>query len=83
MDDIQRSPRLGTTGDGESEFGPFVASKTRPHFHRPGCKWAAYLSVKNMLEFSSHAEAVAAGKKPCKTCKAWTSAAHSPLWILS
>lgn len=53
---------------GESEFGPFVASKIRRHFHRPECKWAAYLKPHKMLEFSSHAEAVAAGKKPCKTC---------------
>lgn len=65
----QRFPRLGTVGDGESEFGPFVASKTRSHFHRPDCKWAAYiLNSRNLVEFSSHAEAVEAGKRPCKTC---------------
>lgn len=62
--------QLGTTGDGESYFGPFVASKIRPHFHRPDCKWASYLKPNNMLEFASHAEAVQAGKKPCKTCRA-------------
>lgn len=77
MDEIQRFPRLiprfprlGTVGDGEGEFGPFVASKIRPHFHRPGCKWASYINLSNMLEFSSHAEAVEAGKKPSKTCRA-------------
>lgn len=67
---IQRFPRLGTVGEGESDFGPFVASKIRQHFHRPDCKWASYLNPDNMLEFSSHAEAVQAGKKPCKTCRA-------------
>jgi hypothetical protein len=65
-----QDPKLGTVGDGESEFGPFVASKNRPHFHRPNCKWASYLTVQTMIEFSSHAEAIAAGKKPCKTCRA-------------
>lgn len=70
MNVIQDAQRKGTIGDGESEFGPFVASKMRPHFHRPGCKWASYLNPNNTLEFSSHTEAVAAGKKPCKTCRA-------------
>jgi hypothetical protein len=69
--EIQRFPRLGTIGDGESEFGPFVASKMRLTFHRPDCKWAAYiLNSRNLIEFSSHAEAVEAGMKPCKTCRA-------------
>src|SRR6266567_548352 len=63
-------PRLGTTGSGEREFGPFVASKFRPHFHRPECKWITYVNEHNLLEFSSHEEAVAAGLKPCKTCRA-------------
>jgi len=34
------------------------------------CSQAAYLNPTNMLEFSSHAEAVDVGKKPCKTCRA-------------
>jgi len=67
---IQRFPRLGTTGSGEREFGPFVASKLRPHFHRPECKWITYVNAHNLLEFSSNEEAVAAGLKPCKTCRA-------------
>jgi hypothetical protein len=71
MSSIRRFPRLGTIGDGESEFGPFVASKMRLTFHRPDCKWAAYvLNSRNLVEFSSHAEAVEAGMKPCKTCRA-------------
>jgi methylphosphotriester-DNA--protein-cysteine methyltransferase len=70
MNAVQYAQRLGTAGESENEFGPFVASKIRQHFHRPECKWASYLNPNNMLEFSSHAEAVAAGKKPCKTCRA-------------
>ena len=50
--------------------GPFLASKIRSHFHRPNCEWAQCISSNNMVEYSSHAEAVEAGKKPCKTCRA-------------
>lgn len=50
--------------------GPFIASKTRTHFHKPNCEWAEYISEKNMLVFHSHKEAEDAGFKPCKTCKA-------------
>jgi methylphosphotriester-DNA--protein-cysteine methyltransferase len=50
--------------------GPFHASRTREHFHRPDCKWADFLhDSPNLIEFSSHEEAVAAGYKPCKTCR--------------
>lgn len=68
MSAAQPFPRMGTTGTAESDYGPFVASPNRPHFHRPDCKWASYIKPWKMLEFSSHAEAVQAGKKPCKTC---------------
>jgi hypothetical protein len=54
--------------NGESEFGPFVASNKRPHFHRPDCKWAENFTQWNSIEFGSHREAVEAGKRPCKTC---------------
>jgi len=33
-------------------------------------KWAQEISRDNLVEYSSHAEAVSAGKKPCKTCRA-------------
>ena len=60
----------------EEEYitGKFVGSKREKkklkHFHRPSCKWAAYLTTANMIEFDSHQEAVDAGYKPCKTCRA-------------
>ncbi len=56
--------------DYEDYEGPFVASEIRPHFHRPECKWVLEISTENLVRYSSHAEAVAAGKKPCKTCRA-------------
>ncbi len=68
MDDIKRYPRLGPTHGPEDQHGPFAASELRQHFHRPDCKWASY--IKNRLEYRSHAEAVEAGKKPCKPCRA-------------
>ncbi len=66
-----KAARLGTIGDGESSYGPFFARDARPHFHRPGCKYIRpYLKWQDTVRFVSHDEAVAAGKKPCKTCRA-------------
>lgn len=52
--------------------GKFVASRIRSHFHRDECRWAKYIlqskSARNLLEFSSHQEAIDAGYRPCKTC---------------
>jgi chromosome segregation ATPase len=61
------SRRSVATADDERVY---VASKTRPHFHRPSCEWASYIPRYKLVEYSTHAEAVAAGKKPCKTCRA-------------
>jgi hypothetical protein len=48
----------------------YLASRNRRHFHRPGCKWAAYIPDRLLIEFCSHREAVEADFKPCKTCRA-------------
>lgn len=48
----------------------FVASVYRKHFHRSDCEWAAYINRHNLIEFFSHEDAVEAGYKPCKTCRA-------------
>ncbi len=55
---------------GESEFGPFISSKWKVHFHRPDCKWIERVPPERRVEFGTHREAVEAGKKPCKTCRA-------------
>jgi len=48
-----------------------VASERSKHFHNPDCEWAAYfLGSPFVVWFSSHEEAVASGRKPCKTCRA-------------
>ncbi len=53
----------------DTEPGPFVAGENSRHFHRPDCKWVADINPKYMIEIQTHEEAVAAGYKPCKTCR--------------
>jgi hypothetical protein len=38
---------------GESEFGPFVASRNKSTFHRPDCKWAEYIPPEKLIEFGT------------------------------
>lgn len=47
----------------------YVASRVRFPFHRPGCKWAARISPKNLQVFATREEAIAAGHRPCKECQ--------------
>ena len=56
--------------DPEEYFGPFIGSKTRPLFHRPNCEWMRSVRWADKVRFESHAAAIAAGRKPCKTCRA-------------
>ena len=53
----------------DTEPGPFVAGENSRHFHRPDCKWAADINPRYIIEIKTHEEAVAAGYKPCKTCR--------------
>ena len=56
----------------DSLDGPsyLVASSRRSTSHRASCMWAGYiLPSPNLLDFSSHEEAVEAGYRPCKTCR--------------
>jgi hypothetical protein len=46
----------------------FVASKNSQVFHKPGCPFAQKIASKNRVSYSSRDEAVAAGKRPCKSC---------------
>jgi hypothetical protein len=52
------------------EVHTYVGSSSRAHFHRPECKWIRDISPQKLVEFVSHKKAVAAGRKPCKTCRA-------------
>jgi len=48
---------------------PFVASKSSSVFHRPGCRWAQNISGDNLIGYQTREEAIASGKRPCKSCK--------------
>ena len=41
----------------------YVVGKFAPKFHRPECEYAAWIKRKNLVEYSDHEEALAAGKK--------------------
>lgn len=45
-----------------------LASRNRPHFHRPGCQWADEIHDWNLLVFDDREGAIQAGLRPCKTC---------------
>lgn len=62
-------PRVIVTR-GSDEENVYIASAKRQHFHRPNCEYSQYIQMSaNLIEFGSHAEAVQAGYKPCKTCR--------------
>jgi|ERR1700688_3352351 len=52
----------------ENQFGPFFSSPTARSFHRPGRKWLRGIRKVDRIEYASHADVVADGKKTCKTC---------------
>jgi DNA repair exonuclease SbcCD ATPase subunit len=71
--EVQQPPGVDpdeSIATGSDDERVYLASKTRRHFHRPGCEWAKYIPGYKLLEFASHREAVAAGYRPCKTCRA-------------
>ena len=47
----------------------YVASKNSKVFHSPSCRFAGTISAENLVAYKTRAEAVNAGKRPCKLCK--------------
>ena len=47
----------------------YVASKNSKVFHKPDCVWAKRIKPENLIGYNSRAEALKAGKRPCKRCK--------------
>jgi hypothetical protein len=47
----------------------YVASKNSNVFHRPGCEWAKKIKPENLIGYSSRAEAITSGKRPCNRCR--------------
>ncbi len=62
-DDPKPPPRLLAT-----KFN-YVASKNSKVFHIPTCSSAARIAPKNLVGYSTRADAIRAGKRPCKICK--------------
>ena len=47
----------------------YVASKNSKVFHKPDCSSARRIKPENLTDYNSRAEAIKAGKRPCKRCK--------------
>ena len=47
---------------------PYVASKSSSVFHSADCRMARNIAPENLVGYNSREDAVAAGKRPCKTC---------------
>lgn len=46
----------------------YVASKSSKIFHRPTCRYAKTMTSANKVEFTAKENALATGRRPCKTC---------------
>lgn len=69
-ENAQLLDELGRLEDEVSERDRgLVASSHRRRFHKDTCDWAKFiLESPRLIEFSSRAEAIEAGYKPCGTC---------------
>jgi hypothetical protein len=52
----------------QADESKFVASKNSQVFHKPGCPFAQKIASKNLVTYTSREVAIAAGKRPCKSC---------------
>lgn len=59
----------GKESASEAVKDSYVASKNSKIFHRADCPSAKRISRKNLISYTSRAEAVQDGKRPCKICK--------------
>ncbi len=51
------------------DAAPFVASKNSSVFHRADCPLALKIAPRNRVTYATREEAIAAGKRPCKSCR--------------
>jgi methylphosphotriester-DNA--protein-cysteine methyltransferase len=54
----------------------YVASPWKKKFHNPNCKWIREIDHKKLLVFNSREDALATGRRPCKTCRKHVEAAE-------
>ena len=71
IEELREQLKVLENSEVEQGLNYYVASSRRSTFHRPSCVWASYImDSPNLIEFSSHEEAVDAVYKPCKTFRA-------------
>lgn len=68
IDQTIAMPSLAAPQVDEAAGEAFVASITRPVFHRKDCLWIKATPVKQKVFFASAQEAVQSGRRPCKSC---------------
>jgi len=72
---VKNRPNAGPAGPAGPVLKPsvsaykYVASKNSNIFHRPDCSSARRIKHDNMIIYNTRAEAIKAGKRPCKRCK--------------
>ncbi len=69
QDTLDVQPPSGKPGLEASAEPLFIASKSSTVFHRPECRWAQNISSDNLVGYKTREEAIAGGKRPCKSCK--------------
>jgi hypothetical protein len=57
-----------TSVQSQEFVGKFVASRNSSVFHKPDCGSATRISQDNLVIYDTREEAIAAGKRPCKSC---------------
>ena len=50
----------------------YIGSKESNKYHLYDCRWVKNIKKENVVEFKTVKEAIAAGYKPCETCKPGT-----------
>ena len=61
-------PSLGSDVAVEGAGRRFVASISRPIFHRAECSWIRASGAKQKIYFTTAQEAINSGRRPCKSC---------------
>lgn len=53
----------------QADAGAYIGNKRSHKFHRPECRWAKTMSLKNKVVFTARQEAINQGYVPGKICK--------------
>ena len=64
----KHAPEAQVTQAQVAEYA-YIASANSEVFHRPACKWAKKISLRNLVGFKSREDAINSGRRPCKVCE--------------